>query len=112
MKMVLNDKTRLKVALMDDKINQLCGYKTNALMSNLNSLTQFGSVEVGWRESCGTTDLTHKVYREWKKILTMLKKEGIVLKEERIKHDNAYATISGGFWNSIIYSIVSNGKVV
>lgn len=93
-----------KVKQMDAKLNAQRAYDANDLQSNLSALLTYNRVEVGWRESCGKTDHTMKVYREWKKVITQLKKAGIKIHEEPVKHNNSYATLSGGFWNSIIYT--------
>jgi len=71
----------------------------------INTLVKTGRVEVGWRECCGKTDSTMYQHREWVKIVSMLRKDGVVVNEEQVKHKNAYATNNGGFWNSIIYSV-------
>jgi hypothetical protein len=35
-----------------------------------------------------------------------MKKSGYQITEERIKHPNAWATKSGGFWSSIIFMLI------
>ncbi len=92
-------------ARLDLKINQMQGYQSNQLTEWLESLLSGKRVEVGWRSSCGHTDATHKIFREWVKVLKALRKSGYRLNEESVKHGNAYATNKGGFWNSNIYSI-------
>ena len=94
-----------KVYALDDKLNKQAGFKSNDLQENLRQLITFNEVEVGWRASCGSTDRTMKIHREWEKVIAMLRKEGLEIKEERVKHGNSYATEKRGFWNSIIYTI-------
>jgi hypothetical protein len=94
-----------KVRQMDDKLNALRTYDANDIQRYLYHLITFNRVEVGWRESCGKTDHTHKVYREWVKVVKMLAKSGVTLTEEPVTFGNSYATLSGGFWRSIIYTI-------
>lgn len=92
---------------LDQKIDQMIGYQSRRLEGWLEDLLNNGRVEVGWRASCGTTDMTHKIYREWLKVIKSLRKDGVAVSEENVKHKNAWATKSGGFWNSIIYSVAA-----
>jgi hypothetical protein len=94
------------VAKSDAMLNKKIGYAADSIKSELDRLLTHRVVEVGWRESCGTTDFTMHVYREWVKVVKRLEKEGLKIKQERIKHGNSYATNKGGFWNSIVYSLV------
>lgn len=87
----------------DAELNKRIGWDQNNLAAFVRDLKTHGRVEVGWRESCGSTDFTHLIYREWLKVLKLLRKDGMQISEERIKHGNAYATKKGGFWNSIVY---------
>lgn len=103
--MEVSEKTMSRVSALDIKLNTIQNREANYLKSNLVELLEFKKVEVGWRESCGTTDFTMKVYREWKKIVTLLVENGFKISEQRVNHGNAYATSKGGFWNSIIYTI-------
>lgn len=107
--MLTHEKTIAMAEKLDVKVGGIQGYPSNTLRQWLATLIDRGSVEVGWRESCGHTDLTLKVYREWLKIVKSLKRAGFNIVEERIKHKNGYASNNGGFWNSIIYSL--NGTV-
>lgn len=92
------------IAKQDAALNKRAGWEQNAIGRLVESLLK-GSVEVGWRESCGTTDPTHHIYRAWVKVLPKLKKDGLTITEERQKHGNGWATKGGGFWNSIVYRL-------
>jgi hypothetical protein len=93
------------IARQDAALNKRAGWPQDALRRLVDDLLAFGRVEVGWRESCGTTDPTHHIYRAWLKVLPKLKKDGLKLAEEPVKHKNGWATKGGGFWNSIIYTL-------
>jgi hypothetical protein len=71
----------------------------------VNSLLEGRKVEVGYRSSCGKTDVTQKNYRVFYKFIQSLRKSGMNISETAVKHDNAYATNKGGFWNSYIFII-------
>lgn len=103
---VIPDALKAKATDADARLSTKAGYPGKDLSKALETLFQFGQVEIGWRESCGKTDFTMFVFREWKKIVTALRKNGFQLSEEPIKHGNAWATKCGGFWSSIKYSLV------
>lgn len=96
-----------RIKSMDKKLNQQCDHEPNELRGNLQKLLEHGRVEVGWRESCGTTGFSLKAHREWVKVVKILKKEGLEITEDQVKHKNSYATLSGGFWQSIVYTLIS-----
>jgi len=102
---------RVKAAEADARLSAKAGYPSKDTSKALETLLHFGAVEIGWRESCGKTDATMFAFREWKKIVTALRKSGFEILEERIAHGNAWATKCGGFWSSIKYS-VANGPAV
>ena len=104
----LSDKTKLLIAREDEKLNKRCGYNANSIKSNVESLLVYSRVEVGWRNSCGKTDPTMHVNSAWLKVVKALRKDGFVLSEVPVKHDNGWATKAGGFWSSIIYTIPKN----
>lgn len=89
----------------DERLNKKRGYPANDISFIFERLNQNGLIEVGWRESCGKTHITQEIYREWVKVVKIMRKSGIAVQEERVKHKCAYATNAGGFWNSIIYTI-------
>jgi len=101
----ISDKTKNTILKMDKKLNEKFDYEKNDLAGYLHDLINFKRVEVGWRQSCGSTDRTQVTYRAWVKVIDLLTKEGISINQERVKHGNAYATTKGGFWSSIIYSM-------
>lgn len=103
--MELSIKTKEAIVKADQRINKIYGWETNEIQSKVNCLKEFGTVEVGWRESCGTCDNTQKVYREWVRLIKRIRKDGIKINEERKSFKNSYATLSGGFWQSVIYSL-------
>lgn len=100
----------LKINKLNEKCNDICGYRSDDILRNLNIIKEKGEVLVGYRSSCGTTDKTHKIFSEWSKALKILEKNGIKIKTEPVKVGNSYATISGGFWNEYRYSLVRNDK--
>jgi hypothetical protein len=102
--MDISDGTYKLIQSADLRVRKFSNYDFNDIKQYVYNLLTFGEIEVGWRESCGTTDRTMKIYREWLKVLKSLKKDGLNITEERIKHDNSYATSKGGFWNSIKYT--------
>jgi hypothetical protein len=110
MTITVSEKLATLVANIDKQLNIKIGYPGNHIVRHLIELSDHGQIEVGWRESCGKTDPSHHVYRGWLRVVKQLKKEGITLTEERVKHGNAYATNKGGFWNSIIYRIAMADK--
>ncbi len=90
----------------DAILNKKIGYESNPIKSYLEDMIRNGFAEVGYRSSCGSTDYSVFVFREWKKILKKAEKLGIEIVEEPIKHGNSWATLSNGFWNSSKYFIV------
>lgn len=103
--MHINDSTHEFVKAQDAALNKRAGWNENALASHLHDLLLHGRVEVGWREACGKTDPTHHKYRAWLKVLKRLRKDGMTIAETTEKHGNGYATMKGGFWSSIVYTI-------
>lgn len=103
---MLSNNIKDKIRSADQKLNVLVGYDANNIKNNFDNLFKNGSVEVGYRSSCGSTHSTMKTYREFYKILKLIRKEGFEISEENITHGNAYATNNGGFWNSIIFKLI------
>ena len=108
--MIPSKKTLALIASIDERLNKSAGWNERQVSTWANSLIKFGSVEVGWRESCGSTDATSKKYAAWKRVVTELKKDGLKISEVRQKHGNAWATKCGGFWNSIVYRAEEIGE--
>ena len=101
--MKASEKTIALASRMDAKISERFGRTTTPMRDAIESLQNHGSVEIGWRESCGKTDPTMHEKRAWVSVLKALRADGNEIVEERQKHGNAYATSKGGFWASIIY---------
>lgn len=90
----------------DDQVLYKKGaYSTTQIATRIRDLWLFKSLECGWRQSCGSTDTTLMIHRAWLKILKQLRSAGFVISEQSMKHDNAYATSKGGFWQSIVYKL-------
>lgn len=98
-------KTRQLAARADERLNKRAGWNQNTIQRDLSNLIEFGRVEVGWRESCGSTDPTMFSKREWDKVVKALKREGATIIEDSVKHGNSWATRGGGFWSSIVYTL-------
>ena len=102
--MLINEKIMSKILQADKKL----GVKD--LQYFIDVFNKTGSVEVGYRASCGATHITMKVFREWSKIVILMKKEGILIEETQIIHKNRYATNNGGFWNSVVFTLITNNE--
>lgn len=104
---MIPENIQTKAAEADERLGAKAGYTIKDMSSALETIFRFGHVEIGWRESCGKTDVTMVAFREWKKIVSALRKIGFEIAEENIKHGNAWATKCGGFWSSIRYSLAN-----
>lgn len=102
---MLSEKALALICQQDTALNKKAGWSQNSVHGFVEALQAHGRVEVGWREACGKTDHTHLVYRAWLKVLKRIRQDGLEIAEERIKHGNAYATMKGGFWSSIVYTV-------
>lgn len=109
--MIISEKTISLIDTINEKANTICGYQSNQIKKDFNYLITNNYVEVGYRLSCGSTDKTHKVFKEWLKVINILRKNNIIIIEENVKHDNKSPNMAGGFWNSIIYKIPSNEQI-
>jgi hypothetical protein len=103
--MKASEKTLNLVKSIKEKEHTLSGYASNQIGNDFLNLINGKKVEVGYRAGCGGTDKTHKVFKEWLKVLKALRKDGFQIKETNVLHDNKSPTMSQGFWNSIIYEI-------
>lgn len=90
---------------LDIDLNRRAGWRQDACTRNLRQLIDDGQVEVGWRESCGSTDPTLHAYRAWRRVVAAARKDGMVITETPVKHGNSWASRGGGFWQSIIFKI-------
>lgn len=104
--MNISEKTKSFMQKQDANLNKKLGWEANLLAFHLNILQLKGSVEVGWREACGSTDRTMKEHEAWTKVIKKLVTDGNKISEERVKHNNRYAGCNGGFWCSIIYTVM------
>ena len=105
-KIELSENLTAQLTELNQKVNELYGYSSNDIKKYISELQKNGNVIVGYRTSCGSTDRTQKAFRLWVKAVKLLSKNGIKLVEENLKVNNSYATLSGGFWNEIRYSLV------
>lgn len=103
--MKASDKTIKLVQTAKEKERIINGYASNQIENDFNNLLSGKSVEVGYRAGCGRTDRTHKVFKEWLKILKLLRKDGFIIEEKNVLHANKSPTMAQGFWNSTIYSL-------
>lgn len=101
----ISDSLAAFVAKQDAKLNAKAGYESNFLAENLRVLLEHGKVEVGWRESCGSTDRTMFMHRAWREVIKRMEKEGFAIQKEPQKHGNSWATKAGGFWSSVVYRL-------
>ena len=105
---IFDEKTKNKIINLNRKVNELYGFNSDDIISNIEKLMNNGEVSIGYRACCGSKDKTHKVFDLWVRAVSILSKSGINIDRKSIKIDNSYATISGGFWNEYIYYIVKN----
>jgi len=103
--MEVSEKTLNQLETAKSKELLICGYPSYQIERDFNSLLEFKKTEVGYRAGCGKKDNTHLIFEQWQKIIKLLKKDGFLITEENVIHANKSPTMSGGFWNSIIYSI-------
>ena len=89
----------------DARLSKRLGYDVETIERNLSLLLHGNSVEVGKRTSCGKTDATVYLYREWVSLVKKMQSCGYSISITPVKHKNAYATSKGGFWSSEIYEI-------
>lgn len=103
--MKISEKTNSIVGKAKESEQIIYGYPSNQIKGDFHKLINGESVEVGYRAGCGRTDRTHKVFKEWLKIIKSLRKDGFIVEEKNIIHPNKSPTMAQGFWNSVIYSI-------
>lgn len=102
----LNENICKKIHAADTRLKENDNYSSISIESNITMLFLWKSIEVGYRQQAGSTHPTHKMFREWIKIIKLLRKEGFNITETLIKHNNAYATNNGGFWNSSVFKLI------
>lgn len=103
--MKTSEQTLKLVQTAKEKERTINEYASNQIENDFNNLLLGKSVEVGYRAGCGRTDRTHKVFKEWLKVLKSLRKDGFIIEEKNVLHPNKSPTMAQGFWNSIIYSL-------
>lgn len=108
---VIVGRLRVIAEKSDAALSKRAGYKTTDISTALHSLLKHGCVEVGYRQSCGKTDPTAYMYREWAKLLKAAEKGGLRIAVDPVKHGNSWATKSGGFWSSAIYALPKTPNV-
>ena len=79
----------------------------NELLKKLVKLNNERFILIGYRTGCGNkTDDTYQFYNKiWLTACKEIKKQGFVLKIEKQKIENGWATLSGGFWEEYVFSI-------
>ena len=107
---LLSEKVEAFIAKKDLILNKRAGWDKNDLAGYVNKLMEFGTIEVGYRATCGCTDATRHVWDKWVMVLKKLRADGFEISEEKQKHGNAYATDSGGFWESTVYTLKNTRK--
>lgn len=94
------------IATRDKRVAKLRGYNTTPMAENFRQLLERGSVRVGGRATSGPkTDPTWIEFGLWNEVVRKARKLGYVIEETDIKHDNAWATKCGGFWNEREYKL-------
>jgi hypothetical protein len=92
----------------DRRIAKSRGYDLSPMARNFKELLEFGRVRVGGRATSGpVTDPTWVEFGLWNEIVRKARKLGYVIEETDIKHDNAWATKCGGFWNEREYKLIA-----
>jgi len=105
MKLEISENIIAQINEQNNKVNELCGYPSNDVRNWFKDLQEQGSVIVGYRAACGSTDRTMKVYRIWIKVVKILSKNGFKLLEENVTVINKSPTSAGGFWNEVRFSL-------
>lgn len=109
--MKISEKTNLIAIKAEESEQIIYGYSSNQIKRDFHKLINGESVEVGYRAGCGRTDRTHKIFKEWLKIVKSLRKDGFIIEEKNIIHANKSPTMAQGYWNSIIY-LINPKKIV
>jgi len=101
MKLEISETIIAQINEQNNKVNELCGYPSNDVRNWFKELQETGTVIVGYRSACGSTDRTMKIYRIWIKVTKILLKSGVGLLQENISVINRSPTSAGGFWNEV-----------
>lgn len=95
------------IATRDKRVAKLRGYDLAPMARQFAELVERGVVRVGGRATSGPkTDPTWIEFGLWNEIVRKARALGYVIEETSIKHDNAWATKSGGFWDEREYRLV------
>ena len=89
---------------LEEKLDNTLGYKSD-LKKSLGTLFSEGEVIIGYRQCCGGVSNSHKIYKEWMKLVKQAKKF-IPVEEESLKVTNRNPTSAGGFWEVCKYKII------
>lgn len=78
------------------------------LRKQWEDLQKFSQIAVGGRATCGqSVDMTWVTLGMWNEIINNAKRLGFAIEVTPIKHDNGYATIKRGFWQSSLYKLAA-----
>ena len=82
------------------------------MILEIDILLNKGAVSKGYRQTCGSKkDATVSDFKEFEKEIQKLINNGMFIKKEAVKVDNAYATISGGFWQEFRYTLIDKALI-
>ena len=81
-------------------------------MIEIDTLLNKGTATKGYRQTCGRKqDSTVSAFKDFEKEIQKLINDGMYIKKEAQKIDNAYATISGGFWQEFRYTLIEKSLI-
>ena len=82
------------------------------MILEIDILLSKGTVTKGYRQTCGSKkDSTASDFKDFEKEIQKLINNGMYIKKEVQKVDNAYATISGGFWQEFRYTLIEKSLI-
>lgn len=82
------------------------------MIIEIETLLNKGTVTKGYRQTCGSKkDATVETFKQFEKEIQKLINNGMYIKKEAQKVDNAYATISGGFWQEFRYTLIDKSLI-
>lgn len=103
----MNPRLRSYIATRDHRVAKLRGYDFGPLARYFDELELRGSVRVGGRATSGPkTDLTWIEFRLWNEVVRKARSMGYAIEETNVAQHNAWATVSGGFWEEREYRLV------
>ena len=108
---LVNPKLASYVATRDRRVAKASGYSRAPLAEHLSKLLEGKIVRVGGRASCGgKVDPSWVEFTSWSEVVSKARKLGMEIEETPVKHDNAWATKAGGFWNENDYMLKTKTK--